>query len=356
MSVFLVFLLLTLYYVEKLSLEHGLDRVSVETDVDMVIVEPDEPFLWTVTAVNKKRWMVPYLKIRGQVPDDLMIEEEPGGEVFIKADRENTSLVFYLAGMQEIAVKKRVSLPRRGRYFFRGSYVECGDFFGIDSCSEPFSGNREIVVKPRPFRTEPFLKVLGGYLGETAVRKNLFEDPMQTAGFYEYTGREPMRSISWGQSAKSGRLMVKQYESTADPTCTVLLNVWNGGEFVLPELLERCFSMTRSICEMLEKKKISYSFYTNGVVAGVMGNWSQVREGLGAAHLSAVLEGLGRMTYECREEFERLLARELRESRSGRSYCIVTPEREGLPTGMIHRLEEASGVKALILAANEMEG
>ena len=113
---------------------------------------------------------------------------------------------------------------------------------------------------------------------------------MITIGFREYTGREPFRSISWLQSAKAGRLMVRQYDSTADLSCTVLLNTDCENEERRSEWLELCYSAARNICEELERKKLAYDFKTNGIIAGAMGNWNQVGDGLGAGHLETVLE------------------------------------------------------------------
>ncbi len=67
--------------------------------------------------------------------------------------------------------------------------------------------------------------MLGGVIGDISVNRFIFEDPMLTVGFSEYTGREPMRDISWTQSARLGRMMVKNYDHTVDLSVTILLNV-----------------------------------------------------------------------------------------------------------------------------------
>ena len=75
MILFLIVFGVILYAVEKYSMKHGLDRVSLSTSVDKVLVEPDEPFTWTMTVKNAKRMLVPYLKISEQVPRGLLFDE-----------------------------------------------------------------------------------------------------------------------------------------------------------------------------------------------------------------------------------------------------------------------------------------
>lgn len=209
---------------------------------------------------------------------------------------------------------------------------------------------REVVVKPEPCLHEKLSLLLGGYLGEFAVRKSLFEDPILTLGFREYTGREPFRSISWTQSARLGRLLVREQECTMDLSCSVLLNTEYSGREGSMELLEQCFSLVRSICEELEGRRIPYDFRTNGVIAGAMGNWNQVDEGLGAGHLETVLEGLGRMTYDHRESAETFFMRVRKGIQAGKSLLVVTPERGEELLRMFRALEERSGRKVLVIS------
>lgn len=352
MIVFLIVFGVILYAIEKYSLKHGLDHVSLSTSLDKVLVEPDEPFGWTMTVKNGKRMMVPYLRLSEQIPrglkfaeDDRPVEEQ--GVIGLRS-------VLYLSGKQRTELTRTVKLPERGRYFFRGASVECGDFLGFQSFSENYPEMCEVVVKPKSCPHGEVSLLLGGYLGDYSVRNSLFEDPVLTIGFREYTGREPFRSISWTQSAKHNRLLVKQQECMADLSCTVLLNTECRRSKHVSALLEKSFSIVRSLCEELERKHISYDFYTNGVIAGAMGNWKRVEEGLGAGHLETVLEGLGRMTYDFAEPVDDFFLRVLKGVRGGSSFVVVTPERTELLDELVAGISERSGRKVLVISAEDM--
>lgn len=352
MILFLIVFGVILYAVEKYSMKHGLDRVSLSTSVDKVLVEPDEPFTWTMTVKNAKRMLVPYLKISEQVPRGLLFDEN--NEPVEKKGVMGLRSVLYLAGNQQTELTRTVKLTERGRYFFRGASVECGDFLGIQTSLENYPEIEEVVVKPRPCPHGEISLLLGGYLGDYSVRNSLFEDPVLTIGFREYTGREPFRSISWTQSAKHNRLLVKQQECMADLSCTVLVNTECRKSKHVSALLEKTYSMVRSLCEELERKHISYDFYTNGVIAGAMGNWKRVEEGLGAGHLETVLEGLGRMTYDCSEPVDDFFLRVLKGVRGGSSFVVVTPERTELLDELVAGLSERSGRKVLVISAEDI--
>lgn len=354
MILFLIVLAVVLYWVEKYSLVHGLDHVSFKTSLDKMLIEPDEPFTWTMTVKNDKWMMVPYLRVMELVPRGLRFTETDQ-EVEQKGIMGLRS-VLYLAGRQQTELVRNVKLSERGRYFFRGSSVECGDFLGYQTSMENYPEMAEIVVKPRSYPHGEISLLLGGYLGDYAVRNSLFEDPVLTIGFREYTGREPFRSISWTQSARHNRLLVKQQEPVADLSCTVLLNTeCSRGKYV-SMLLEQTYSMVRSLCEELEKKKISYDFYTNGTIAGAMGNWKRVEEGLGANHLETVLEGLGRMTYDVSEPLDTFFLRVLKGARGGNSFVVVTPERTARLDELVAGLSERTGRSVLVISAEEVMG
>lgn len=360
MILFLVMSAAALYAAEKYSMEHGLDGVSIHTTLGKMLVEPEEPFSWTTSVLNRKRMMVPYLKLKEQVPDGLRYAESG----ILVAEEKNSAAqsVLYLAGGQETKVSRNVHLTKRGRYFFRGASVEAGDFLGMDTLTKSYQELEEIVVKPLPCMTAELDLMLGGFLGEYAVKNSLLEDPVLSIGFREYTGREPFRSISWTQSAKYGRLLVKQFECTADLSCQILLNMdcgrnyADGKEEQMGILMERCFSIVRSACEKLEQKKIPYGFMTNGIIAGAMGSWKQVEEGLGAGHLETVLEGLGRMTHERRETMDEFFGRVRKGIHGAESFLVVTPVREERVLSLVQSLEERAGKKVLLLCAEELEG
>lgn len=352
MIVFLGVLGLLAWLAERYSMDHVLDGLEFATALDKTVVEPGEDFSWTMTINNRKRLMVPYLQMREQIPAGLAFSEN--GEAVAAKSSGDLLSVLYLKGRQKTELERRVFLKSRGRYFFRGVSAEAGDFLGIQTVLETYPELKELVVKPAPSGWEELPRLLGGYAGEFAVKKSLFEDPVLIRGFREYTGREPLRSISWIQSARQGRFLVREQENMTDLSCTILLDVECRDKEREEELLEQCFSMVRSICEQLETQRIAYEFQTNGVIAGAMGNWSRIGEGLGTGHLETVLEGLGRMTYDCRTGSGEFLSGIRKGLRTGKSLIYVTPDRRPETAPYLSALEERAGRKLLALYGEDV--
>lgn len=174
---------------------------------------------------------------------------------------------------------------------------------------------------------------------------------MLTVGARQYTGREPMKTISWKHSLRANKLMVNQYDYTVENSITVVLNV-DGGT---PEQLELCFSLARMAIEQLEKRGMSYGFLTNAATAGAIGRWSEVSDGLGGSHTRAILEGMGRATHDVQEPLETLIARAARRSEQGRGHILVTPDPLSAGDPVLAPLHHQADGGIFILSASDLQ-
>ena len=130
--------------------------------------------------------------------------------------------------------------------------METGDLLGFKSFVKSGKIAANITVMPRKCEDELILQTLGGYIGDISVKRFIIEDPMLTIGFNDYTGREPMKKISWPLSARKGKLVVKNYDYTVDVSVIVVLNLASGSA----REKEKCLEITRTACEQLESKHI----------------------------------------------------------------------------------------------------
>jgi len=353
MLIFIVILLAAAAALQHWSLAHALDGIEHHYAPDCKLAEPDQPFQLVNTVTNRTRRFVPYVHVSQRIPDEMVLHEE--GIDVSPPGRTNRYLAYslYLMPRQTWQRSIPVSLPSRGRYVFTGATLQGGGFLGFSELTAYTDQNEEIVVLPRPCTIPALTDTLGGFLGDRSVDRYILEDPVLTLGFREYTGREPMKSISWTQSARSGQLMVKKYDYTLELTATVLLNVECERTEGFDRRLEACFSIARTVCETLEEKRIPYRFVTNAGAAGAISLWSQVSDGLGSGHLSTVLEGLGRSTYDPLRPFSHTLEQTTRNVEQGRTHILITPDREISWRYELSRLEQLSGSPVLILTPEE---
>lgn len=108
--------------------------------------------------------------------------------------------------------------------------------------------------------------------------------------------------------------MVKKFDYTTEPRVVVLVHA-DSSRYTQPERVERCYSMARTVCRMLEEKAVSYRFALNATFDLLMNatvtagdEWKkplEVPQGYGPEHFRRMLEMLGRATGQtaqpCRE-------------------------------------------------------
>ena len=331
--------------------KRGLTGVEAQHRLSVRLAEPEERFQLILSLENRSRRFQPFLRWSLRIPEEMEVWDGSA----VSDDRLGGKLVSgttWLRPRQGLEKPISVSISRRGRYLLRELTIGRGDFLGLRE--ERFScGNlREVVIFPREAPDQPLRQVLGGFLGDVSVRRFLFEDPVLTLGYREYTGREPMKSISWPQSAKAGHLMVKNFDYTADPSLSLVLNVECGQPDAEP-WIERCYSLARTVCQELENRGIPYDFYTNAQMLGELSSWRHMAKGLGPRHFRGILEGLGRASCLPACSCGQLLADVARTPSGQDGVIFLTPAREADTEKWTGRLARLFGGQILVLTGEE---
>jgi len=340
---------------ERFWAPYALKSLHFKGESSHVMAEPGETVTWRGTVENRGRLPIPFVRLTESFPVQAQALAE---QMWI--DSHCTRSVSQWFVEEKISVGPRRSCSRTVKFSFRqrglyqiGAYrLAAGDLLGFREASK--SGDwQHVVVIPERSRQKAAIDALGGFLGDVSVRRFILEDPILTLGFRDYTGREPMKSISWTRTAAAGSLQVKQYDHTAEQHVLVLLNT----EGASADELEECFRLTRSVCEKLEEKKIPYSFRTNGNLPGPVGKVFWLAEGLGQRHLNTVLYGLGRGDGTCFYSFRYLTQRTLLHRKSNESYIVITPPLTEKSAPSIKKMEAAvgSGICVLIGKAEVTE-
>jgi len=308
------------------------------------LAEPDEELELVAVITNESRRIVPFISLEESLPKEINVLHKdaklrPGGSGGIKH-----CYSVYLMPRSTLERRVSVSFPKRGLYRCYGAEMVCGDFLGLSGDWKHFHSIVDIVIYPGAASFEKLESILGGFFGDMSVRRFIMEDPVLTVGAREYTGAEPFRQISWNHSARTARLMVKQFDYTVEPIVSVVLDVNTlavGDE--RERLIEHCFSLARSVCEMLERKGIPYDFISNATTGNALSVWSYIGEGLGNAHLFSILEGLGRASLKPRENFTATIEKMKRNVEGNRSVICIMPERNAEKQQLAQSLTELRG-------------
>jgi hypothetical protein len=294
MVTFLVVLILFGAVLEILSLRESITDLRYRCTPSKLGCEPEEMFMLHTKLTNYGPGAISFLRMEELFPKQIKIH---GVEDMTLADhrcRLHVSML-YIRGRQKITRTLTVSLPNRGVYVFEGCRLQRGDFLGIKESRKEVTQHEEVIVFPRLLKEEGILQLLSGYYGDFSSRRFYIEDPILISSYLDYTGREPLRAISWTQSARRNQLMVKEFDYTMDMSVTILLDVylhWSDG--ASREELEYCFSLVRTIAEFMEQKKVSYRLITNAYIRSENTAYEGLQKaGQGAHHYTTLLYTLG---------------------------------------------------------------
>lgn len=336
-----------LLVLERRWAPYALQFLHLTGQCNAALAEPGETVVWTTAVENQSRLPIPFLRLELRFPNELVPKDS---DLWLKSHSK--------AGIQKWHVEERLSLggrQRRSRSLafvpsLRGQYapgscrMSIGDLLGFQESSLEIPAGK-LVVMPETAKNRKSLDAVSGFLGDFSVRRFILEDPILTTGFRDYSGREPMKDISWTRSAMTGSLQVKQYDHTAERTVTVLLNVEDG----TPTELEGAFRQMRTVCEALDRRRIPFSMRTNGSLTGPVGKLFSLSEGLGEQHLNTILFSLGQADYTCYHGFARLTRQALDNRKSSESYILITPHPTDTLGQCIRKLEAASGNRICVL-------
>ena len=265
MLVFLIVILLLAALLEGFSLRGGTSHIQTSLSLDRNHAEPDAPVTLDMTVTNGGRLPISYLALSASFP---LSAELPEG-VHVRRDQSLLTMtsVFRLWGRQTLRRSMTFSVARRGVHAVNGRTLDRGDFLGLKLETERLSIRKELVVYPRPYAREALTEAVGSYFGELTARRWLLRDPVLAMGVREYTGTEPMHTISWTQTARRGELTVREFDYTRSLNCCVILSV-SGLAPEETELLDRCCGAARTVVEALCDQGVEAMLCTNAHLSG----------------------------------------------------------------------------------------
>jgi len=354
MIAFLLMLVAIVAGAEYLSLRLGLDGVEYDVHPSKTVAEPDEPLRLITVIVNRRRRFLPFIRLNEDVPGALDIVDDRRPLTILDSRGALVSTA-YMMPRQKLTRRTDFSVHRRGRYQFQGATLESGDFLGLRTVSRRYDVYRELVILPRSISSVEVERLMGGWMGDRSVNRFIMEDPVLTLGYRDYTGREPIKQISWTQTARMGRMMVNCQDYTVERTVTVMLNACTSAFGTYgAQMLEGALSLCRGVCEALEDKRIPYSLITNAQFLGAPDGFGEVGDGLGQAHLGVVLEGLGRADFAgSGDRLETLFDRALSRASLGRGHVFITPVKGDLRPELLDKLRGATGEAPLTITADQ---
>lgn len=338
-------LILTVLIVELLSLKDPMEKVHVSYELNMKLTEPGEKITLSYMVSNTSRFPIFHLGLSFAFGSNIhIVGDKKWMERHVSREITGESMDYTMFMPPKTTRKGRFQfvIDKRGFYRLGTHYVEVGDMLGLRASVTSEEGDRPIVCTATMSNDVSDLDVLGGFLGDISVRRFIMEDPSLVVGYHDYTGYEPMKKISWLQTAKTGNLLVKQNDFTLDYNVAIAVNMERHHSAAVE--LEEVLKLSRTACEVLEEKRVPYAFLCNG-------DLGDAPEGFGRTHIGSILRSIGLSNGACHVSFGELIDRCIANRGNNRSYIIVTPELDPEGEAALNRLRSFSDHDVCVLYA-----
>lgn len=318
----LIFLMVIGISLNMISKKYVLHNIIYKREISKNVVEIDEEFEITTVLENKKILPVTFIQVVEKFPTTLNFKLN--AVLQTSANYIMHTSTMQIMPYQRIKRSYKVFCLQRGRYIFRDVTLIGGDLLGLNTVDKNIEYSQEIVVLPKIADLSKEIMPYGDY----SVKRWIIDDPILTIGIREYTGSESYKTIHWPSSLKSGKLMVKKFDFTAENTVMVLLNIECSKPFYIginQEKIEKCISIAAAIIEQFEEAGMPYGVITNSQYCGVTEETMIEMVGCGIAHYNNTIENLGRIDIGACMGFEELILKLINNIGNYTTFVIITP-------------------------------
>lgn len=125
-----------------------------------------------------------------------------------------------------------------------------------------------IYVYPKMTDVSQLITVCEHMLGTIQCAKRLYEDPFAFRTIRGYTAQDPMKTINWKASAKTGSLMVNTFDSVMSQKAMIFLDVEDNGILRREDLVEESIAVAATLMRRLLRQSIEVGLCMNGMVEG----------------------------------------------------------------------------------------
>ena len=247
-SLFILGLLLLMILWNRYYATHWNRNLNVSLNFLQNYAYAGEQAQMTEQIENHKRLMLPVLEVAFHMDKRLSFH-----------DCENTNVsdfvykrdIFALLGNQRVTRTLTLDCTKRGYYRIDESYLTSFSMLHKRRFSMECPADTELYVYAARTDVSDILIACERLMGSIQCAKRLYEDPFAFSSIREYTVTDPMKTINWKASARTGDLMVNTYESTLTEKVMIYLDVEDSGILKYEYLVEESVSIASSLTQRL---------------------------------------------------------------------------------------------------------
>lgn len=277
-AVYTFLLLVGLAHFSSLAWLSGLDctrTLSRETALQ------GEDISIKVVVENKRGWPIPWIFIEDYHPKDF------------PRTGQNKQLAFLMPG-HSVTLEYTLQCPRRGYHRIGPLLMESGDLFGLQRRFRTGVQQDYISVLPTVAYIDTFNVATKRPHGPVRLSNRIYTDPTRINSIREYAPGDPLNSIHWKATARTGKLHVKTYEPSSVIGGTLVLDLHEASYKPdrKEERMELAITTTASIAYLLQISGEQVGMITNARDAAEVAQYEiEKRETLSRQEVDAEVEG-----------------------------------------------------------------
>lgn len=279
-SLFFIGLLLLISLWNLYYAKHWAANLVVSLDFIQNCAYTGERVEMTEQIENRKKMMLPILEVGFHMDKNLSFH-----------DCENTSVsdftykrdIFALLGRQRVIRKLSLDCRKRGYYRIDKSYLTTFSMLHRRRFSIECPASTELYVYAARTDVSDILVACERLMGSLQCAKRLYEDPFAFSSIREYTVTDPMNTINWKASARTGELMVNTFESTLTEKVMIYLDMEDRGILKYDHLTEESVSVAASLAQKLIGRGMEVGLCINNQTA-----FTYIAPSTGRKHLTDI--------------------------------------------------------------------
>lgn len=296
--VLLLLLFAAIFLQNRLYQKYAFRNLDYTCSFDRREATEGDPLCLQEVVSNRKLLPLPWLK--SEITTSKWLEFSQLQSVVTDNTRFISSF-FLVRSFQRVTRTWEGRCLKRGVFSVEKTVLVASDLIGGSAFSSTAPAGSQVVVFPKALNLDEDFISVSRNMGEVCVRRNLLPDPFFIAGVREYQTGDPMNHIHWPATAREGRIMVYQNDSSTSQSRAILLNMQtreyaNSGA-VNADMLENAIRTCAALFEQTAGEGIPLRFLANTPQA------ISTEEAWGEGCLHSLLELLARLPLESGEHF-----------------------------------------------------
>lgn len=231
----------------------------------------------TEVITNRKFLPLPWLAVKFQVSSHLWFTDHDNAKVTDDYYRHD---LFNLLMFQRITRRLPFVCGKRGFYTVKSVDLISGDILAQSKFTQHIPCAAHLTVFPRMIDLDHTLTAHKQFLGQILTRRFIHPDPFEFKGIREYQPTDSLRTVNFKATAKTGALMVNQYDYTLSQEIVLLLNLQPYSAFPNDALYEQTIRLAATLAAYYVSQAIPISIVCNARGISWQAKASGCRDGL----------------------------------------------------------------------------